>query len=191
MSYRNDDSGRVDDAPFHCRKGTDVAGFWTFEAVEERMVEAIELWRRSPGGGLGPRTGDGHATDAPWKLLTRKARASAGGMSEWDIWALEWEEAKRGSPSQRVMGLNAEEVERRDEASEWLRFVPPADRELVVAALHHLVNGATRVPWMRLKHRMGVKFGADGLRKRYSRAIAAIAEALNRADFREGSLSSH
>lgn len=166
------------------------ASFWTFEAVEERLIEAIELWKRSPGGGLGPSTGNGYATDAPWQLLTRATRASAGDMAAMDLWRIEQEEAaKHGGQARRIMGLNAEEVARRDEASEWLRFVPLQDRTLVVLALHHLAAGASRVPWMRLKHALGIKFGADGLRKRYSRAITGIAVALDRAENCEGGVS--
>jgi hypothetical protein len=91
---------------------------------------------------------------------------------------------------ERRGALTRDEVARRDEASEWLRFVPDADRELVVLALGCLANGQKHVPWMRLRRPLGVQYGADGLRKRYCRALAGIAERLNRADFCEGGVSS-
>src|SRR4051794_25298419 len=49
--------------------------FWTFEAVQERLVEAMRLWWRSPGGGRWPFAGD-----APWQLMTRRTRIESGGL---------------------------------------------------------------------------------------------------------------
>jgi hypothetical protein len=48
-------------------------GFWTFDAVQERLIEAMRLWWRSPGRRRWPFAGD-----APWHLMTRKTRISAG-----------------------------------------------------------------------------------------------------------------
>lgn len=164
--------------------------FWTFDAVQERLVEALHLWERSPGGGRWPFAGDG-----PWQLITRKVRMAEGMVMGMDITRLLQEdddaETRQWLGRERRRSLSRDEVARRDEASEWLAFVPAEDRELVVLALGCLAKGAKHVPWMRLRKPLGVKFGADGLRKRYSRAITAIAVALNGADFRDGSVSSH
>lgn len=144
--------------------------FWTFDAVEERLIEAMRFWWRSPGGGSWPFAGDG-----PWHLVTRLARAGSAD----EVWRIEHDELKAADRRPVQLPLTRDDIARRDEASEWLAHVPPADRELVVAALVHLAAGAKPVPWTRLKHRLGIRFGADGLRKRYSRAVAGIAAALN------------
>ena len=83
--------------------------------------------------------------------------------------------------SQRYQSMN--------EAAEWLRFVPERDRRLVSLALAYLAVGNKRVPWMRLKAVMGVRFGADGLRMRYARAVATICQRLNSAEMRAGGVS--
>jgi len=147
--------------------------FWTFETVEERLVEAMLLWKRSPGGGHWPFAGDG-----PWSLITRETRASAGDLAMMDLWRIEQDERKLGG-GERALPLTRADVARRDEASEWLAHVPERDRALVVLALGWLAKGEARVPWMRLKAALGVKFGANGLRMRYERAIAGVAMALN------------
>jgi len=72
------------------------------------------------------------------------------------------------------------DVAARDQASDWLIYVPERDRKLVVMALGQLAGGKSRVSWMALRRPMGVKIGAHGLRRRYTRAIGGIADALNR-----------
>jgi hypothetical protein len=157
--------------------------FWTFAAVEERLVEAMLLWKRSPGGGLGPSSGTGYASDAPWQMLTRAVRASAGDVRGMDfarmLLADDEEETRRWQGRERPLPLTRDDVARRDEASEWLRLVAEKDRRLVVLALLSLASGAKRVPWMRLKAAIGVQFGADGLRMRYERALGRVAKGLN------------
>ena len=71
-----------------------------------------------------------------------------------------------------------------------MRFVPEADRRLVVLVLVCLAKGDKKVPWLKLKRRLGVPFGADGLRMRYSRAITQVAKTLNSAENREAALGS-
>lgn len=153
------------------------AVFYTFEAVQERMVEAMLLWKRSPANGLGPSSGSGYATDAPWQLLTKVTRASAGDLALMEMWRIEQDEA-RLNPEVRLP-LSRADMRRRDEASEWLAHVPERDRRLVVLALLSLASGAKGVPWLRLRRALGVQFGAHGLRKRYDRALAGVAQALN------------
>jgi len=159
--------------------------YWTFDAVEERLIDAMLLWKRSPGGGKWPFAGD-----APWHLMSRKTRTAEaltrGKLKpaeeaevvarllreEDDRETAQWQGRDRPRP------LTRDEVDRRDEATEWLGFVPNADRKLVIMALTEKASGR-KVSWMRLKPLLGVAFGADGLRKRYSRAISGIARALN------------
>jgi hypothetical protein len=132
--------------------------FWTFDMVEERLVEAVHLWRRSPGGGRSP-----YATDGPWELAAS------------DLWG---PDVDKDAPL-RPLPLRRREVAARDEASAWLLFVPERDRRLVVLAVTALASGFSQVPWMRLRKPMGVPFGAHGLRKRYCRAIQSICNRIN------------
>lgn len=169
MTYENEKAGRVDEGLSNAGR----ADFWTFDAVEERLIEAMRLWWRSPGGGRWPFAGDG-----PWNLMTRETRAQAGAMAMMELWKIEQEERRLGG-GERPPPLTRADMARRDEASEWLAFVPSADRELVVHALVQLAAGAKAVPWTKLKHRLGIRFGVHGLRKRYSRAITKVAQALN------------
>jgi hypothetical protein len=159
-----------------------AGAFWTYEAVLDRLVEAMRLWWRSPGGGKWP-----FACDAPWHLMARRTRIAAGDLDggfrgrELQL-RLQAEDAER---SRALEGrdergpLSRDDVARRDEATEWLGFVPPSDRRLVILALVRLAAGDKHVPWLRLRPLLGVEFGADGLRKRFARAVAGIAARLN------------
>ena len=149
--------------------------FWTFDAVEDRFIEAMRFaWRDEPGSW--PFAGDG-----PWHLM----KAVAG---DYD---------KRGgdmdAPPPVRVPLTREERARMDEAVRWLSLVPPparpgarigdaGDAKLIVLVARKL--GAKRgedrgqVPWSRLLRPMGLKKGGGALAKRYGRAISAIAVAL-------------
>lgn len=139
---------------------------WSFAAVEERMIEAALLWRRSPGGGRWP-----FASDGPWHLLTRETRAG-----DYDARGGEGGEA----PALRSLPLSRDEVMERDEASGWLELVDERDRRLVALAIAEQARTSQRVNWMAMRAKMGIPLGAEGLRKRYSRSITAIARQLTR-----------
>jgi hypothetical protein len=151
--------------------------FWTFDAVEERLIEAMRLWWRSPGGGTWP-----FAADAPWHLMTRRTRVEAGGLKgrelQLHMQAEDADETRRWQGRERPGPLTRDEVGMRDEATEWLGFVPARDRKLVILVLVQKAAGRT-VSWLKLKPLMGVEFGADGLRKRYSRAVSGVTQRLN------------
>ncbi|MPT48265.1 MAG: hypothetical protein E2598_07555 [Sphingobium sp.] len=142
---------------------------WTFDVVEERLIEAMHLWRRSPGGGRWP-----FASDGPWHLIQAcagdyDARGGDGVSSDVPL---------------RPLPLSAAQVARRDEASQWVgRYVADRDRRLVVQVLIIKAAGRT-VSWVRLRRDMGVAVGAGGLGKRYSRAVTRICIALNAAELR-------
>lgn len=164
-SYKSGIGGRIENDPSEAgRIGTDpraeaAAGtLWTFDMVQERLVEAVHLWRRSPGDGRSP-----YATDGPWELASS------------DLWG---PDVDKDAPL-RPLPLRRREVAARDEASAWLLFVPERDRRLVVLAVTALAKGYKQVPWMDLRRPMGVKLGADGLRMRYGRAIRRICERLS------------
>jgi hypothetical protein len=138
----------------------------TFAEVEGRLIEAVELWRRSPGGGRSPFAGDG-----PWELLTERTRADAGGgylgRGEVEAAAL------------RRLPLSRAEVARRDEASAWLTMIDESERRVVIAAIHQLAAGRARIDWMGMKARLGIARGAGALAMRYERAVGFIAFRLN------------
>src|SRR4051812_16360430 len=103
--------------------------FWTFDAVQERLVEGMRLWWRSPGEGKWP-----FASDAPWHLMTRRTRLSAGMVKGMEMTRLlqedDAEETRRWQGREKPGPLSREDVAMRDEASEWLTWVDERDRRL-------------------------------------------------------------
>jgi hypothetical protein len=163
--YRSDLSGRVVSDPSDAgrvegdpREASGAGALWTFDMVEERLVEAMHLWRRSPGGGSWP-----FASDGPWHLVKAE---------------LYGPDVDKDAPL-RPLPLRMAEVEERDQVSAWLLWVGDRDRRLVVLAVSALAKGHKQVPWMELRRPMGVALGADGLRMRYGRAIQTICNRLN------------
>lgn len=153
--------------------------FWTFDAVKERLIDAFELWRRSPGGGKWP-----FASDAPWHLMTRRTRLSAadykaGRELQLHIQREDDEEARRRDGRERSGPLNREEVARRDEATEWLTWMAEDARRVVVLALTQLASGREAIDWKIVRKRLGTEVASNGMWKRYSRAITAVANRLN------------
>lgn len=134
--------------------------FWTFEAVQERLVEAMLLWRRMPD-----RERGWLAVKAYWPDLRRHNHFGDYADAE---------------ATPRPLPLSRAEIRRMEEASEWLLLVSERDRALVALAVSWLAGGRSQVPWRRLLRPLGVTFGADGLRMRYGRAINRIAVALER-----------
>jgi hypothetical protein len=164
-TYTDREAGTVDidpsdDGRIGCDPRVEAAAgtFWTFDMVEERLVETVHLWWRSPGGGRSP-----YATDGPWELVKR------------DLWG---PDVDKDAPL-RPLPLRRREVAARDEVSAWLLLVPERDRKLVVLAVTMLAKGHSQVQWMELRKPLGVSFGADGLRMRYSRALQTICKRLN------------
>jgi hypothetical protein len=139
---------------------------WTWQAVQDRMAEALRHWWRSPDG------------DARFSL--------AGRISS--VWQQTWtdraelaliEQLGMEADAPRALPLSRADVARMVEASEWLAHVREEDRRLVCIVLVYLAKGEKKVPWLKIKRRIGVAYGADGLRKRYSRAITDVANVLN------------
>lgn len=155
----------------------DAVEWWTFDLVREALVEAAELWRRTPGEGRWP-----FAADGPYHLMSRDgaagdydARGGFGSSSDVTV---------------RPLPLGTEECDRRDVVSEWLRFInKDEDRRLVGICCVHYATGRKQLPWDRIMREMGVNHGKDGLRKRFDRAIGAIAEGLNTAETQERNVS--
>jgi hypothetical protein len=144
---------------------------WTWRDVEDRLAEAMRLWWRS------------HDGDARFSLRGRISSVWQQALSEPAFIDIQLAQLQ-------PLPLSRADMARMTEASEWLRHVREEDRRLVVLVLGYLAKGEKKVPWLKVKRRMGVAYGADGLRKRYSRAITAIANVLNMAENRQGSVSS-
>jgi hypothetical protein len=138
-------------------------GLMTFGDVEDRLVEAMQLqWRTE--GGRWP-----FASDGPWHLIRK----------EWSDW-----DARDAKPTPRTP-LSRSEQARLNEAMGWLAMVPgDFERRLIVVAVTRLAAGDKQVPWRRLLAVMGLARGADGLRKRYGRALACLVRMLNAAEKR-------
>jgi hypothetical protein len=166
MTYANENAGRDD-------IGASIGGrddFWTYEAVLERLVEAMQLWRR--------------AHDA-------EARFSLGGRIS-SIWRQAWtdraelaliEQLDMKAEAPKPLPLGRADVGRMTEASEWIAFVPERDRRMVMLALGQLASGKLHVGWIDLWKRLGRgKPGPDGLRWRFDQAVQRVATALNRRE---------
>jgi hypothetical protein len=136
--------------------------YWSFAEVEARLVEALQFQWRLEGGRWS------FASDGPWHLIVR----------DWWDWA-----AHEDKPVPRIP-LSREQMARMEEASAWLAHAPERDRKLVVLAIMALAAGRKVVPYRALLKPMGLTMGADGLRKRYGRAITCICNALNAAGIR-------
>ena len=152
--------------------GKETLESWTFEAVQERLVEAWLAWRRAPGR-VGPGRGSPFAADAPYENMIRSAAAG-----DYDA---RGGELSSSEVRYRPVAATRAEVAERDEASAWLEMLAEGDRKLVCLAVEQLGKGAARVSWRALLVPMGLERGSDGLRMRYGRAIARIAGALNGA----------
>lgn len=132
--------------------------FWSFDDVEQRLIEAWISLRRLPDREQG------------W------LRTSTMGL-----WRQVQSEEAEADPYELPPrpGLTRAEVREMEEALGWLEGVEPTDRKLIGLAVGRLARGDARVPWRRLLRAMGLRHGADGLRKRYGRAIKAICALLN------------
>jgi hypothetical protein len=142
------------------------AGGWTFDAVQERLVEAMIICWRNPD-----RERGWQQLRSAWPEVLRELSAGdydarGGDLSSSDV-------------SIRPASLTRAEVGEMEEAFGWLDAVPPHDRKLVGLAIVELARGRREVSWLRLLRAMGLTRGSDGLRMRYGRAIAGIAARLN------------
>jgi hypothetical protein len=160
MTYQDDRSGSPQSEPSNSGSLT----FWSFDAVEERMVEAMELWRRAPD-----RERGWLHVKAFWPQIRRS------GVFQIVAGELDHPEEK---PELKPLPLTRAEVAAMMEASDWLLHVPERDRRLVTIALFYQAQGK-QPQWAKIKRRLGIPFGADGLRMRYSRAITQICKSLN------------
>jgi hypothetical protein len=151
-----------------CEDVTDDADavFWTFAMVEAALVEAHDLWRRSPRAGH-------HPLKSCWpnEMLQRIDAGDLDGRGGDMV-----------APELRPLPLSRAEVAQRDRVSAWLAFIPgEINRRIVVLAVGQLASGRSQVDWRRVRNRLRLANGR-GSEGRYSRAIGAICATLNNPD---------
>lgn len=137
-----------------------IEGNWTFQLVEERLVEAWGFLCRMPD--------------------REAAHLRVSVMSIWQQIVRQWGDAAPDAFSKRPrLGLRSHEVDRMDEALAWVELLRPHDRQLVGRVLPWLARGAVDIPWRKIKAEMGWIGSPDALRMRYGRAINKIAVKLS------------
>ncbi|WP_340265422.1 hypothetical protein [Sphingobium mellinum] len=137
--------------------------FWTFEAVQERMVEAWGYLIRMPDG------------EASW--LRACSRSSMPAVIR-DVRKGDWMETRPGRPGLRSAQVDLVERLLTGDGA-WIEWVVPRDRSLIATVLR-LRSRKVGFDWRDVAESEGVMIGAEALRKRYSRAITGIAQRLNR-----------
>lgn len=140
------------------------AGLWTFAAVEERLVEAMACWRRA---------GDRERGWLHVKAWWPEGRPVVDPHVDY----------ADGEAAPRALPLSRAEYARMMEASEWVAMMPAGHDGRTVEIVRHALwaksfGGAP--DWGAMKHRLGIRFGKDGLRRRYERAVGHVAAALNK-----------
>ena len=145
--------------PEGSRKGAD---FLTFAVVEERLVEAMITCWRTPDrerGWLRVRSA--------WPEVQREL-----GAGDYDA---RGGDGKSSDVALRPASQTRAEVTEMEEAFGWVAALSPDDRRLVGLVIVQLARGRREVSWVALLKQLGLGRGADGLRKRYGRAIHSIA----------------
>ncbi|MEG3177037.1 hypothetical protein U1872_12415 [Sphingomonas sp. RB3P16] len=139
-------------------------GLLSFGDVEERLIEAMLVCWRNPDRERG------------WMRIRSAWPDVAAEPGDYD--------ARGGDQTSsdveiRPASLTRLEVAEMEEAFGWVDCLTPIDRKLVGLVISQLARGAKQVPWMKLRGPMGLTRGAEGLRKRYERAIGAVCRRVN------------
>lgn len=159
---------RMNSGPFHDASGI-VPGlekaFMDFEAVEDRLVEAMAVLLRSG--------------DREWAWL------HPGTLAMFRQYRPEKAEAPEPATPLRTCELTRLEVGRADEAMGWViaSVAEGIARRIMGVALMQLALGdRARIEWPAVRARLGVEGKAmttEAIRKRYNRAISEIANRRN------------
>jgi len=141
-------------------------GFYTFDMVEARLVDAFQLWRRMPDG------------DARFGLSGRIS-------SLWRQYVPDVALVDAVADEPRPLRPSRGDIARMEEATEWITRMPERNRRLALVAIAWLATARlqsdkARIEWQKLWERLGIERpGPDGLRKRYGATITAVANSLN------------
>ncbi len=144
-------------------------GMLSFAEVEERLVQALLVCWRQPDRERGWLRLRAHWPDVTRELSAGDYDARGAEHSSSDV-------------ALRPASLTRAEVGEMEEAFGWLAAVEGDDRRVIGLAIAALARGEARVPWLKLLKPMGLKRGAEGLRKRYSRAMNRVTVAANSAE---------
>lgn len=171
MSYGWADYGRDDrDASVAGRIADDDA-FWSFDRVQERLIEAWGFLHRLPD------------RERQWMREPGAATIYARGqLSRHELWSLYRIDSDDYDRDQRpkLPGLRSVEVDRMWEALGWIEWVTGRDRKLVGIAIGQMARGAARPSWVGAARSLGWGGHPDTLAKRYATAINRIAINLTR-----------
>lgn len=138
--------------------------WWSFDAVQGRMLEAWRYMARMPDG------------EAAW--LRACSRSSMPAIVR-SARAGDTLETRTGRPGLRSAQVDLVERVLTGEGA-WIEWVVPRDRSLVATVLR-MSGRRTGVDWLDVAESEGGLVGAEALRKRYSRALTGIAVRLNRS----------
>lgn len=154
------------DQPFHDASANLPAGFVRFTDVEARLMEAMTLLMRSPDRERGWIGGGGSSI---WRMVQDDMSNDPAADDRPII----------------TRAFTRQQQDRAAEALEWVvAWVPsgPTRRALGLALVSRVLGDGGRPDWPWIWQRMGGKAGgwtAEGLRKRYSRAITLICTSKN------------
>ena len=156
------DGGRVADPRLAHGRGE----LLSFADIEERLVQAMLIYWRNPDRERGWQQLRSGWPDVLREVSAGDYDARGGDQSSSDV-------------AIRPAALTRLEVAEATEAFDWLDIIDPKDRKLIGLAIAALARGAKQIPWMHLRKPMGVTRGADGLRKRYERALGEVCRSVN------------
>lgn len=160
MTNLSDGPGRVETDP------SGAGSLMSFEAAEARLVEAVRVaWR------LPDREAGWQRVRSAWPEIMRETSAGDYDARGGDL-------ASSDVPLRTVAATRGE-VAAMEEAFGWLAVVADTDRRLIALAVGCLARGHSQVPWLRLLRPMGLTHGAEGLRKRYARALGKACQRAN------------
>jgi hypothetical protein len=165
MTNLSDGPGRVDFDP------SGAGSLLSFDEIEARLVEAVRVsWR------LPDREAGWQRVQSAWPEILRETSAGdydarGGDLASSDV-------------KLRTAAATRDEVAGMEQAFDWLRAVADDDRRLVALAIGCLARGDKQVPWLRLRRPMGLTHGAEGLRKRYTRALGRACQRANQGFLR-------
>ncbi len=150
--------------------------WWTFDAVQERLIEAMGFLDRVTPSGYNPYAGDG-----PWSQIVRDRLVDYVDVDDL---------RERGAKERG--GLRAAEVDRMTVTLDWIGYVPAKGnlRKLVGVVILQLLNGGSQPRWADVKAQLRSRQSTEVLRKSYGKAILTIAERLNANHFSGSTASS-
>lgn len=145
-------------------EGQTLPTFLTFDDVQDRLVEAMLTCWRHPD-----RERGWLRVKAMWPDV----------MAEPGDYDARGGDLVSDGAALRPAALTRRDIDEMEEAFGWVEAIAPDDRKLVGLAVSMLARGRREVPWRNLLRPMGLTRGADGLRMRYGRAMAAVAARAN------------